>query len=126
MRSGSRGRLPDMVDPTADGVVEIHTDGACLPNPGPGGWGAVLRYGRHEREIYGSESGTTTNNRMELMAAIQALETLRRPMVVRVHTDSRYVRDGITEWLAGWKRKNWMRNATQPVKNGDLWRRLES
>jgi ribonuclease HI len=106
-------------------VVDIYTDGACSGNPGPGGWGAVLRYGGHEREICGGEATATTNNRMELMAAIRALETLNRPATVRIFTDSVYVRSGITSWLAGWKRNGWRTSAKQPVKNADLWQRLD-
>jgi len=106
--------------------VDIYTDGACSGNPGPGGWGAVLRYGTREREICGGEATETTNNRMELMAAIQALESLTRPVEVRVHTDSTYVRDGITKWLPNWKRNGWRTAAKQPVKNADLWQRLEA
>ena len=106
-------------------VVEIYTDGACSGNPGPGGWGAVLTYRGREREIFGGESATT-NNRMELMAAIQALETLTRPTTVHLYTDSVYVRSGITSWLASWKRNGWLTSAKQPVKNADLWQRLES
>ena len=104
--------------------VDIYTDGACSGNPGPGGWGAVLSYGKHEREIYGGDRGPTTNNRMELMAAIQALEALTRPVEVRLHTDSTYVRNGITKWMAGWERNGWMTSDRKPVKNEDLWRRL--
>ena len=107
-------------------AVEIYTDGACSGNPGPGGWGAVLRYGNHEMELHGGESKLTTNNRMELMAAIQALESLTRPSVVRLHTDSVYVRNGVTTWLAGWKRNGWRTSARQAVKNEDLWRRLDA
>ena len=107
-------------------VVDIYTDGACSGNPGPGGWGAVLSYGRHERELYGSEPGKTTNNRMELMAAIRALESLTRPVTVRLHTDSTYVRNGITKWLPTWKRNGWQTAGKQPVKNADLWQRLEA
>ncbi|MEV4629650.1 ribonuclease HI [Micromonospora sp. NPDC049523] len=114
-----------MTDQAAEKVVEIYTDGACSGNPGPGGWGAVLRYGEHERELYGGESAPTTNNRMELMAAIQALESLNRPVTVRLHTDSTYVRNGITSWVASWKRNGWQTSAKQPVKNADLWQRLE-
>ncbi|MFI6759983.1 ribonuclease HI [Micromonospora sp. NPDC050417] len=114
-----------MTDQPADKVVTIYTDGACSGNPGPGGWGAVLRYGEHERELYGGEPTPTTNNRMELMAAIQALESLTRPVVVRLHTDSTYVRSGITSWMANWKRNGWQTSAKQPVKNADLWQRLE-
>jgi len=106
-------------------VVEIYTDGACSGNPGPGGWGAVLRYAGHELELHGGEAAPTTNNRMELMAAIKALETLTRPSVVRLHTDSSYVRNGITSWLPGWKRNGWRTASKQAVKNEDLWRRLD-
>jgi ribonuclease HI len=106
-------------------VVEIYTDGACSGNPGPGGWGAVLRWGDHEREICGGEAAQTTNNRMELMAAIQALELLSRPVVVRLHTDSSYLRNGILSWLPNWKRNGWMTAEKKPVKNADLWQRLE-
>lgn len=108
------------------GVVEIYTDGACRPNPGPGGWGAVLRYGAHERELSGGEAGVTTNNRMELTATIRALETLTRRSVVHLHTDSTYVRNGITRWMDGWKRRGWRTGTDQPVKNEDLWRALEA
>ena len=104
--------------------VEIFTDGACRGNPGPGGWGAVLRYGEHEKELYGGET-RTTNNRMELMAAIRALETLKRPCSVRVTTDSIYVRNGITDWLPNWKKRGWKTAAKKPVKNADLWQRLD-
>jgi len=104
--------------------VEIFTDGACRGNPGPGGWGAVLRYGEHEKELYGGEFDTT-NNRMELMAAIQALESLKRPCIVRLTTDSVYVRSGITQWLADWKKRGWKTAARKPVKNVDLWQRLD-
>jgi ribonuclease HI len=106
-------------------VVEIYTDGACSGNPGPGGWGAVLTYRGREKEICGGEPATT-NNRMELMAAIQALETLTRPTTVHLYTDSVYVRSGITSWLASWKRNGWLTSAKQPVKNADLWQRLEA
>ena len=107
-------------------VVVIHTDGGCTPNPGPGGWGAVLRYGDHLRELFGGEPNETTNNRMELTAPIMALETLTRSCVVHIHTDSTYVRGGITSWLSGWKRNGWKTSAKQPVKNVDLWQRLEA
>jgi ribonuclease HI len=107
-------------------TVDIYTDGACSGNPGPGGWGAVLRYGTHERDLFGGEPLMTTNNRMELMAAIQALESLTRPVAVRLHTDSTYVRNGITKWLANWKRNGWRTADKQPVKNADLWQRLEA
>jgi ribonuclease HI len=105
--------------------VLIHTDGACVPNPGPGGWGAVLRHGDHELELCGGEPGTTTNNRMELTAPIRALEALKRPLTVHLHTDSTYVRNGITKWVAGWARNGWQTAAKQPVKNVDLWQRLQ-
>lgn len=104
--------------------VEIFTDGACRGNPGPGGWGAVLRYREREKRISGG-SGGTTNNRMELTAAIEALEALSRPCRVRLSTDSTYVRDGITRWIANWKRRGWLTADRKPVKNADLWRRLE-
>jgi ribonuclease HI len=104
--------------------VHIFTDGACRGNPGPGGWGAILRYAERERELYGAER-VTTNNRMELMAAIQALEALTRPCAIVVTTDSEYLRKGITEWLLQWKRRGWKTAAKQPVKNRDLWERLE-
>jgi ribonuclease HI len=105
-------------------VVTIHTDGACSGNPGPGGWGAILRYGSHVRELHGGEGAGTTNNRMELTAAISALEALTRPSVVKLHTDSTYVRNGITQWLAGWQRNGWLTKDRKPVKNADLWQRL--
>ena len=105
-------------------TVEIFTDGACRGNPGPGGWGAILRAGRHEKEIYGGEA-ISTNNRMELMAAIAALESLKRPCTVVLSTDSQYLRKGITEWLPQWKRRGWKTADKKPVKNADLWERLE-
>ena len=104
--------------------VVIYTDGACKGNPGPGGWGAVLRYGESAKELWGGEPNTT-NNRMELMAAIEALRVLQRPCDVELYTDSQYVRKGITEWLAGWKRNGWKTAAKKPVKNDDLWRHLD-
>jgi len=104
--------------------IEIFTDGACRGNPGPGGWGALLRYGEHERELFGGEPDTT-NNRMELMAAIRALETLREPCDVDLTTDSEYVRKGISEWLPAWKARNWKTSDRKPVKNADLWQQLE-
>jgi ribonuclease HI len=107
----------------ADGLVEIWTDGGCKPNPGPGGWAAVLRYGEHVRELSGAE-GATTNNRMELTAAIAALSALKRPSRVVLHTDSQYVKDGITRWLHGWVRKGWKTANRDPVKNFDLWQAL--
>jgi ribonuclease HI len=115
-----------MADQAAGRVVDIYTDGACSGNPGPGGWGAVLRYGGRERELRGGEALGTTSNRMELMAAIQALESLTRPVVVRLHTDSAYLRNGITRWLPNWKRNGWLTAGKQPVKNADLWQRLEA
>jgi len=109
-----------------DGTVEIYTDGACSGNPGPGGWGAVLTYGERRKELSGGEATPTTNNRMELMAAIQALESLVRPTRVRLHTDSAYLRNGIMSWLPTWKRNNWRTASKQPVKNEELWRRLDA
>jgi len=106
--------------------VDIHTDGACSGNPGPGGWGAVLRYGRHLKELHGGEVGPTTNNRMELTAAIEALEALTRPATVRLHTDSIYLRDGVTKWMPGWRRNGWQTSERKPVKNVDLWQRLSA
>lgn len=106
-------------------TVTIFTDGACSGNPGPGGWGAILMAGGKERELWGGEA-LTTNNRMEMMAAIQALEALTRPCRVALTTDSQYVRQGITEWLAGWKARGWKTAAKAPVKNEDLWRRLDA
>lgn len=103
--------------------VVIYTDGACSRNPGPGGWGVVLQWQGKEKELYGSDP-LTTNNRMELMAAIQALEALKRPMKVSLHTDSKYLLDGITRWVQGWQRNGWKTAARKPVKNDDLWRRL--
>jgi ribonuclease HI len=104
--------------------AEIYTDGACRGNPGRGGWGAVLRYKGHEKTLYGAEP-LTTNNRMELMAAIRALESLKRPCRVRLTTDSQYVQKGITDWMANWKRNGWKTAAKKPVKNADLWQRLD-
>jgi ribonuclease HI len=109
----------------AENVVDIFTDGACSGNPGPGGWGAILRWNGSEKELSGGERDTT-NNRMELTAAIMALESLTRPVPVRLHTDSQYVRDGITRWIAGWKKNGWKTAARKPVKNEDLWRRLDA
>lgn len=105
--------------------VEIFTDGACSGNPGPGGWGAILRSGPHEKEIWGGEPHTT-NNRMELLAVIRALELLKRPVVAHVHTDSQYVQKGISEWIHGWKARGWKTAAKEPVKNADLWRELDA
>lgn len=104
--------------------VVIYTDGACRGNPGPGGWGAILASGDHEKELYGAET-KTTNNRMELMAAIMALESLKRPCDVTVATDSVYLKKGMTEWLRNWKRRDWKTSDKKPVKNKDLWQRLE-
>lgn len=106
-------------------TVELFTDGGCRGNPGPGGWGALLRFGSHEKELYGYES-ETTNNRMELMAAISGLETLNEPCEVVLTTDSQYVRQGITSWITNWKAKNWKTAAKKPVKNKDLWQRLDA
>jgi ribonuclease HI len=104
--------------------VEIFTDGACRGNPGPGGWGAILRSGGHEREIYGNEPATT-NNRMEMTAAIRALESLKQPCKIKLFTDSQYLRQGITEWLENWKQRGWKTADRKPVKNQDLWLRVE-
>ena len=104
--------------------VEIYTDGACRGNPGPGGWGAILRSGGRERELHGGDPATT-NNRMELTAAIRALEALKRRCKITLYTDSQYVRQGITEWLATWKQRGWRTADRKPVKNQDLWQRLE-
>ena len=113
-----------MTDTSADlPMVEIATDGACKGNPGPGGWGAVLRFGDREKDMSGGET-PTTNNRMEMTAAIMALEALNRPCRVRLSTDSRYVLDGLTKWLPGWQRNGWRTADRKPVKNADLWQRL--
>ena len=108
----------------ADEIVEIYSDGACRGNPGPGGWGVLLRSKGKEKELWGGEAATT-NNRMELTAAIRALEALKRPSRVQLYTDSLYVLKGISEWLPGWKRKGWVTADKKPVKNVDLWKRLE-
>jgi ribonuclease HI len=105
--------------------VIIHTDGACSGNPGPGGWGAILSFGDTEKELHGGEPHTT-NNRMELMAAISALEALKRPCTVDLHTDSKYVQQGISAWIHGWKRNGWRTAEKKPVKNADLWQRLDA
>ncbi|GAB4225809.1 MAG: ribonuclease HI [Methyloligellaceae bacterium] len=105
-------------------VITIYTDGACSGNPGPGGWGAVLISGKHRKELKGGEA-ETTNNRMELLAAIRALEALKSPSIVDLHTDSNYLREGITSWIENWKRNGWRTAARKPVKNADLWRALE-
>ncbi|MEV0646763.1 ribonuclease HI [Phytomonospora sp. NPDC050363] len=109
----------------AEQTVDIYTDGACSGNPGPGGWGALLRYGPHEKELCGGEAGETTNNRMELTAPIEALNLLTRRSEVRIHTDSTYVRDGITKWVPRWKVNGWRTSDKKPVKNSDLWRALD-
>jgi ribonuclease HI len=112
-------------DPETEGkVVRIYTDGACRGNPGPGGWGAILEYDGKEREMFGGDPATT-NNRMELTAVIEALSALKRPSRVILHTDSQYVQKGITEWIQGWKARGWRTAAREPVKNDDLWRRLD-
>lgn len=104
--------------------VTIYTDGACSGNPGPGGWGAVLLYGDHEKELYGGE-GDTTNNRMELMAAIESLNSLKESCEIELYTDSTYVKEGITNWIHGWKKRGWKGANKKPVKNVDLWQRLD-
>ena len=114
-----------MTDVRAKNRVTIHTDGACSGNPGPGGWGVILQWNGHTRELKGGEAHTT-NNRMELMAAIVALETLKRPCDVDLHTDSEYLRQGITDWIHGWKRNGWRTADRKPVKNADLWQRLDA
>lgn len=105
--------------------VIVHTDGACSGNPGPGGWGAILKFGAVEKELFGGERNTT-NNRMELLAAISALEALKRPALVDIYTDSQYLRGGITGWIHGWKKNGWKTADKKPVKNTDLWQRLEA
>ena len=114
-----------MTDGGGNSRVVVYTDGACSGNPGPGGWGAILQWGGHTRELKGGEAHTT-NNRMELMAAIVALETLKRPCDVEIHTDSQYLRQGITGWIHGWKRNGWRTAEKKPVKNADLWQRLDT
>ena len=106
-------------------TVIIYTDGACSGNPGPGGWGSVMMYRGHRRELSGGEANTT-NNRMEMMAVIQALETLKRPCKITLYTDSTYIIKGMTQWLEGWKKRNWHTAAKKPVKNVELWQRLET
>jgi ribonuclease HI len=105
-------------------TVDIYTDGACSGNPGPGGWGAILRWNGHEKELFGY-APATTNNRMEMTAVIEALRSLKRLVPVRVHTDSQYVQKGMTEWIHGWKRRGWKTAGKEPVKNEDLWRALD-
>jgi ribonuclease HI len=104
--------------------VLIYTDGACKGNPGPGGWGALLQYGKHEKEIYGANPDTT-NNQMELMAVIESLKLLKQPCHITIYTDSIYVKKGITEWIHSWKKNNWRTSQKKPVKNADLWQTLE-
>lgn len=106
-------------------MIEIFTDGACRGNPGPGGWGVLLRAGKHEKELWGGEAHTT-NNRMEMTAVIEALKALKKPSEVVLTTDSQYVRKGITEWIEGWKRKNWKTAAKKPVKNVELWQEIDA
>lgn len=113
------------MDETMDDTVTIHTDGACRGNPGPGGWAAILDARGRERQLYGYEAWTT-NNRMELMAVIRALEALKRPCRVRVVTDSQYVRNGVTQWMPAWKRRGWRTADRRPVRNVDLWQRLDA
>ena len=113
-----------MTSPVDRPHVVIYSDGACSGNPGPGGWGAILMSGRHRKEISGGER-LTTNNRMELLAAIMALEALKRPSSVELHTDSAYLKNGITQWIHGWKRNGWRTADKKPVKNADLWERLD-
>lgn len=105
-------------------IVEIFTDGACSGNPGPGGWGAILRMGQHEKELSGAQKDTT-NNRMELMAVIKSLEALKRPCEIILTTDSKYVLDGITKWIFNWKKNNWKKSDNKPVLNADLWQQLD-
>lgn len=117
--------MPTTPKTNAQSNVIIYTDGACSGNPGPGGWGVILRFGKHEKELSGGAS-ETTNNRMELTAAIQALKTLTRPCQVEFYTDSQYLRKGITEWMANWKRRGWKTAGKKPVKNQDLWLALDA
>ena len=112
-------------EPAPKKAVTIYTDGACSGNPGPGGWGAILSMGEHRKELSGGEANTT-NNRMELMAAISALEALKAPCKVTLYTDSKYVQDGISKWIHGWKRNGWKTADKKPVKNAELWQRLEA
>lgn len=109
---------------TSTDKIVIYTDGACSGNPGPGGWGAILMWGEHRKELSGGEANTT-NNRMELFAAISALEALKRPSTVELHTDSNYVKNGVTGWIHGWKRNGWKTADKKPVKNAELWQRLD-
>ena len=123
MKHAKSVRLADEAPPEASQQIEIWTDGACRGNPGPGGWGALLRYGKHEKELFGGEP-QTTNNRMELTAVIEALASLKRRCSVVLHTDSQYVQLGITEWIPNWIRRGWKTADRKPVKNADLWQRL--
>ena len=115
--------IRNMADSDSENAVDIYTDGACSGNPGPGGWGALLRYKGTEKELCGGEP-ETTNNRMEIMAAIMGLESLKRPMRVNIYTDSQYLKDGVTKWLSQWMARGWKTASRQPVKNQDLWQRL--
>ncbi len=126
-RSGSIAAMNDATssDPAAAEPIHIYTDGACKGNPGPGGWGALLQSGTHERELFGGEA-QTTNNRMELLAVIRAVQALRRPSRLVIHTDSQYVQKGISSWIHAWKSRGWLTADRKPVKNADLWRELES
>jgi ribonuclease HI len=117
--------MADEKNPTVSGRVTIYTDGGCSPNPGPGGWGAILLFNGHRKEIKGGEPHST-NNRMELTAAISALEALKRPVRADIHTDSQYLRNGITQWIKAWKRNGWRTSGRDPVKNVDLWQRLDA
>ena len=107
-----------------ENLVKIYTDGACLGNPGPGGWGAILLYKEHEKKISGNEADTT-NNRMEMRAVIEALKILKKPSKIAIYTDSKYVMDGITKWISGWKKNNWRNSDRRPVKNSDLWQAMD-
>ena len=118
-------RAAEAASETEGRTINVYTDGACKGNPGPGGWGAVLEIDGHEREMYGG-APATTNNRMELTAVIEALSALKRPCRVVLHTDSQYVQKGITEWIGGWKARGWKTAAKEPVKNVDLWQKLDA
>lgn len=125
MKHARRVPLAAVAEAASEAKVEIWTDGACKGNPGPGGWGALLKYGDHERELFGGEAATT-NNRMELTAVIEALDSLKRRCRVLLHTDSQYVQLGITEWLPNWIRRDWKTADRKPVKNADLWQKLQA
>jgi len=114
-----------MMQDTTDKTVYLYTDGACKGNPGTGGWGALLRYGRHEKELFGGET-QTTNNRMELTAVIEGLKALKRRSRIEIHTDSQYVKNGMESWIHGWKKNGWKTAAKKPVKNDDLWKELDA